>query len=256
MNFLSTLVTPRTVFALLDNGKSYSANDTHPAFDEIKAAIADGDADALPALFDMGKAINLRSGGSIVVRDGVIYIDGEQVVGAIEERIFEKLDNGGDINALVEFQRKLMLNPSFRVREQLYEFIERGAQIGIADNGNIMAFKIVRKDDYGFVSHYDASVRHDVGTYVTMDRTKVDDDPNRTCSAGLHACSEGYLRHYGGGPDSYVVVVEINPVDVVSIPTDYNAAKMRCCRYLVKAVVGPRDEVVENTPDLDLSMEG
>lgn len=255
MDFISTLVTPRTVFVLLDNGKSYSANDTHPNFSAIVAAVDAVDADALPELFDMGKAISTHSGGDIVVKNGVILIDGVQVVGAIEERIFEKLDNGSDINSLVAFQRKLMENPSFRVREQLYEFIERGAQIGITNDGNIVAFKIVMKDATGFVSHYNNSVRHDVGTYVVMDRSQVDDDPNRTCSAGLHACSEGYLSAYGGGTNSYVVAVEIDPRDVVSIPADYNAAKMRCCKYFVRSVIGPRDAVIANTPDLDVSME-
>jgi hypothetical protein len=37
---------------------------------------------------------------------------------------------------------------------------------------------------------------------------------------------------YGGGSDR-IVIVKINPMDVVSIPKDYNNAKGRCCRYIV-----------------------
>ena len=33
------------------------------------------------------------------------------------------------------------------------------------------------------------------------------------------------------------MIVKINPADVVSIPTDYNGAKGRCCRYQVVAEV-------------------
>jgi len=56
----------------------------------------------------------------------------------------------------------------------------------------------------------------------------VDDDQNRTCSASLHFCSRDYLNHFGG---ERIVVVKINPRDVVSIPTDYNNSKGRACRY-------------------------
>jgi hypothetical protein len=53
----------------------------------------------------------------------------------------------------------------------------------------------------------------------------------------LHFCSQEYLPHFGGS-DSRVVIVKINPRDVVSIPTDYNNAKGRACRYEVIGEVG------------------
>ena len=41
------------------------------------------------------------------------------------------------------------------------------------------------------------------------------------------------------------MILKINPRDVVSIPTDYNDSKGRCCRYEVIGEVGvnPEDEV-------------
>jgi hypothetical protein len=39
-----------------------------------------------------------------------------------------------------------------------------------------------------------------------------------------------YLGHFGG---ERTVIVKINPADVVSIPSDYNDAKGRACRYEV-----------------------
>jgi hypothetical protein len=61
-----------------------------------------------------------------------------------------------------------------------------------------------------------------------MDRNTVDDDQNRTCSTGLHFCSKEYLGSFGG---QRILILKINPRDVVSIPTDYNASKGRACRY-------------------------
>jgi hypothetical protein len=66
-----------------------------------------------------------------------------------------------------------------------------------------------------------------------MERMNVDDDPNHTCSAGLHFCAYSYLSSYGSSGNDKVMLVKVNPADVVSIPTDYNNAKARCCRYEV-----------------------
>ena len=46
-----------------------------------------------------------------------------------------------------------------------------------------------------------------------------------------------------------VMILKINPRDVVSIPTDYNDSTGRCCRYEVIGEVGvnPEDEVEFNS---------
>lgn len=69
-----------------------------------------------------------------------------------------------------------------------------------------------------------------VGKVLEMPRNMVDEDKNRTCSAGLHFCSYDYLAHFGG---ERIMVLKINPKDVVAIPADYNNSKGRTCRYEV-----------------------
>jgi hypothetical protein len=44
-----------------------------------------------------------------------------------------------------------------------------------------------------------------------------------------------YLNHFGG---ARTVIVKVNPRDVVSIPSDYNGAKGRTCRYEVIGELG------------------
>ena len=75
------------------------------------------------------------------------------------------------------------------------------------------------------------------GTIVEMERYKVDDNKDQTCSTGLHFCGMSYLPHFGGS-DSRTVIVKIDPADVVSIPSDYNGAKGRACRYEVIGEMG------------------
>jgi hypothetical protein len=75
-----------------------------------------------------------------------------------------------------------------------------------------------------------------------MPRNQVDDNKDNTCSAGLHFCSFDYLKSFGG---SRIMILKINPADVVSIPSDYNQQKGRTWRYTVIGEV-PAEERDEN----------
>ena len=78
-----------------------------------------------------------------------------------------------------------------------------------------------------------------------MERNAVDDDKDRTCSAGLHFCSKDYLNHFGG---ERIMILKINPRDVVSIPSDYNDSKGRACRYEVIGELGDNPEKAFTQP--------
>jgi hypothetical protein len=74
-----------------------------------------------------------------------------------------------------------------------------------------------------------------------MDRGKVDADRERTCSAGLHVAAWNYAESFYF--NGHLLEVEVNPRDVVAVPTDYNNEKMRTCEYKVVRVAGkPRTE--------------
>ena len=64
-----------------------------------------------------------------------------------------------------------------------------------------------------------------------MPRNYVCDDANIGCSDGFHAGSLDYARHYGNG--GHLMVVEIDPRDVVSVPLDCDQQKLRTCKYKV-----------------------
>jgi hypothetical protein len=97
----------------------------------------------------------------------------------------------------------------------------------ITPDGHFLAYKKVKVD---YKDCYSGTMDNSVGQVVEMERNRVDDDKDRTCSTGLHFCSREYLNHFGG---ERVVIVKINPRDVVSIPADYNNTKGRACRYEV-----------------------
>jgi hypothetical protein len=86
-----------------------------------------------------------------------------------------------------------------------------------------------------------------IGDVVEKKRNEVDNDRNSTCSRGLHFCSIEYLPHYEGGHGK-VMIIKINPKNVVSIPVDYNNAKGRCCKYeVVGEYIGSNKEKKDYT---------
>jgi hypothetical protein len=136
---------------------------------------------------------------------------------------------------MASFMENLMSNSSKRAVDELYGFLEKN-NLPITPDGHFLAYKRVR-DNYFDV--HSGTMDNSVGKIVEMERNEVDDNKDRTCSAGLHFCSHSYLGHFGG---DRVVIVKINPRDVVSIPSDYNDSKGRACRYEVIGEVG-------NNPD-------
>ncbi|MDA9072830.1 hypothetical protein N9K75_03055 [bacterium] len=80
---------------------------------------------------------------------------------------------------------------------------------------------------------------NNVGSIVTMNRRDCNEDPNQTCSAGLHVAAYEYAHTFGSGE---LVLCEVDPRDVVAVPKDYNQKKMRTCSY---KVVGLADKPIE-----------
>jgi hypothetical protein len=105
----------------------------------------------------------------------------------------------------------------------------------ITDDGYFLAYKRVNRN---YTDCHSGTFDNHVGKVVEMPREKVNANRNETCSAGLHVCSHSYLSHYSG---DRIVVVKINPKDVVSVPVDYNNAKMRVCRYEVVSELKSED---------------
>jgi len=150
---------------------------------------------------------------------------------AMSSRIVAMATEGFSVKPLLKFLERVLLNPSKTAVEELYLFLE-ATELPITDDGCFIAYKIVRND---YTSHYDHKFRNDVGTTPEMPRNQVDDNRNRTCSQGLHFCSKGYLKSYGSGNDrsDRLLLVKVDPADVVSIPSDYNNAKGRASKYLI-----------------------
>ena len=213
-------------------GRPHTINrETHPNYNKIIDAIRDEDWDSIPDLVDMTRAIaNYTSGnGDIEVRNGDVYFDGRPFANALTDRLLGMLEEGFPVDPLCNFISNIKQNPSKRAVDELYGFLEKNS-LPITPDGHFLAYKKVRDN---FKDIHSGTFDNSVGSVCEMPRNEVDEDKDRTCSSGLHFCSLEYLPSFGYGSDNRVVIVKINPADVVSIPSDYNNAKGRTCRYEV-----------------------
>jgi hypothetical protein len=164
-----------------------------------------------------------------------LYINGEKMETALTSRIRALRRDGKPVEYLLSFLRNVAQNPNAYSIREIYEFLEKN-DLPITEDGHFLAYKKVTHD---YKDCYTKKIDNSIGAKPFMDRKECDDNRNNTCSRGLHFASYDYMREYSG---ERIIIVKINPRDVVSFPTDYNLSKGRCCRY---EVIGEVDETKE-----------
>jgi hypothetical protein len=219
------LIQGNNIVIVIDNN-SHTINKQHISYQKIVDAIKASDWESIKELIEPTKSLVDYGQNNIKIEGGVLYWRGEVFSNALSDKIIEMYREGFPIEPMIAFMENLMTNPSHRSVTELYRFLERG-NLPITSDGCFLAYKKVRSD---YKDCHTGTIDNSVGQIVEMERNKVDDDKDRTCSSGLHFCSQDYLNHFGG---ERIMILKINPRDVVSVPSDYNDTKGRCCRYEV-----------------------
>lgn len=246
MQTIPKLITDRSITFFLDGGKSYTLDrdsDFAPlVIEELNKM--QPDPQRLVELVDQSRAIKtaveetmveadrvnyLTKGVIDVTRAGVTY-NGELIHNALADRLMDVMAAGLRIAPWIRFAENVYQNPADFARDELYLWLEKST-LPITDDGHFLAYKIVGPD---FKDLWSGKFDNSPGQVVQLaGRHQVDPVRDRTCSYGLHFCSKDYLPHYGTRAGNRVVIVKINPADVVSIPSDYDNAKGRTWRYEV-----------------------
>ena len=233
------IVQGSNVTIVIDN-RPHTVSKTHITYQKIVDAIKAGEWDRVRDLVEPKQVVVNYGKGNVSIKGETLYWKGKEMHNALTTRMIEMLKEEFPIEPLVLFMENLMTNPSKRSVDELYGFLEKNS-LPITPDGHFLAYKKVRRD---YMDIHSGTMDNSVGKVVEMERNQVDDDKDRTCSTGLHFCSQEYLPSFGGS-DSRVVIVKINPRDVVSIPSDYNNAKGRACRYEVIGEVGNESDDVD-----------
>lgn len=240
----------RNVTVFVD-GQMLTADENHPAINEIVDAVVNGHGEAgIANLFDASIAAARRFEkltDVVSVANSRVYVDGDEVDDVYADLIIRFMQEGSDFMPLVKFLEKTYTNNEQHSRENLSRWLNATGGFTIDEDGDIRGYKGVRADltsitaGPGIVNGESVSGHLDnsVGNVVEMARSKVQHNPSVGCSVGLHVGTWEYASNFGHGT---VVEVKVNPRDVVSVPTDCNGQKMRTCRYKVVSVVNaPHD---------------
>lgn len=235
-------------------GKTLSLNKGDGRYYDVIECIKTGRLDDIPSVVDIESYFTKRG---MQLTNGVLHINGEALPESLSARVQALRAASLPFDALIKFWENLRKNPSFNSRAQLFKFLEHNGH-PLTEDGCFIAYRGVTED---FKDKHSGTFDNSVGSVCEMPREQVDDNPNNTCSSGLHVACFDYAK--GFGPQ--LIEVKVNPKDVVAVPTDYNGTKMRVSRFEVVAVGeklreeplygAPQDEIELDFEDDDTNYE-
>ena len=224
-------------------GKPYTLRKDHANFKLARQAILDARYDDLGDLLDISKAVENFVEGDIEVKDEVVYYKGHRLHGVVVDKLLEMLRAGmKDSAPLTNFITRLQANPSANSVNELYSFMSYKSLANTPD-GKVLGYKGVQSDYWSSTGNADTIViqgetneRHqilnEVGATIEVARRCVDDNKDNHCSFGLHVGSFDYADGWAG-ESGRLLLVEFDPADAVSVPTDCDFQKLRVSKYKV-----------------------
>lgn len=229
------------------NGDIATWTRDHPNFNKVYKLCKKSNWEEIQVLYNLNKAI-INSDKVVVNNNGItvnnIIVSEDTPVLNFIKLLKKKGVVEDNINRIKPFLINMFKNPFIDAPQEIYDYC-KAMDFEITDDGCFLAYKNVRSD---LGSIYDnGATKHKIGEYTEV--KMYDTDRTNTCSKGLHFCSKSYLNHYAG---DVTIIVKINPMDVVSIPVDYNFAKGRCRKYMTVGILNDKDKMLKDVNVNDL----
>jgi len=241
-----------TTLVVIGSSVQATISETHPKFGAVqdyfeRTPEADHDEAYVSRLLDAETTIGLHLQSlseRVSYSGGRLFFDGDPVRSALSDRVVElvRADQDADVDSLVNFLENLSSNPDPEVRESLWEWVE-SEDVTLTRDGKIIGYKSVDSTDglnlswstgttQVFVDGEPQSGRipNPLGAVVTVPRSEVDSSKTNDCSYGLHVGTWSYASTFHTGSTQLLLVVEVNPRDVVGGGA---GDKFRTCRYRV-----------------------
>lgn len=230
-------ITDKTLTAFID-GVPYLTDRSNPNFDQIRDLLNDT-ATTSDQLINAFKPINVVAASLAGVYDveiagGQVLVSGTAIDTPLARRLVDIAQAGLDTSAGVAFAQNVYANPFIEAREELYTWLEL-SEMPITPDGCFLAYKIVNSN---YLDRHSRTFDNRVGNVVSMPREECDNSSRALCSKGLHFCSKDYFPTFGIYDGDHLLIIKINPADVVSIPEN-QAGKGRTWRYEVVGEISP-----------------
>lgn len=250
-------LTSESVTVVVD-GTPHTFQKETPNYRDLKKAIFNEDWASIPKFLTVAASIEQWAKGDFTVRGDTVAYKGVALPQSLNKRIMATAGKGESPTPLFRFWERLQKNPSWRSVQQLWAFLDHDG-IPLDEEGFILAYKAVKSN---FTDCHTGKIDNHPGQKHSMERNLVSDDPEVACHFGFHVGALAYASTFGGN-GSKIIICKIDPADVVCIPKDSNAQKMRVCAY---EVIGHhagglmpsttfKEDLEEEDPDTDLEEE-
>lgn len=237
---LPYLLTENMLTITAPDGSAKCMDANHPNFQTVLLAVREGRWEDALREIDVKEVLAETEGFDI--RNGKVYVNERELPTRLGSYVINIVSMRMSLDPLLKFWDNLDENPSNRAVERLFEFLEQN-QHPLTEDGCFIAYKGVRDD---WTDCHTGKIDNSIGNVVKMPRNRVNENPNETCSYGLHVGNHEAARRYWGS-SGHLLVVKVNPRDVVAIPFDYGEAKMRICEYTVLQETD-KDKHLNDTP--------
>lgn len=254
--------TSLTVF--LESGEPLVVQSDHPNYQKVYDGVVLNDSlteEDVKRLLDLVRTAgtNLtRLSERVSVQGNTLYFDGDAIDASIASHIVDLInkDDSTGWQALVAFLEKVNTNPNEHSRKNLYDWLNH--RFTLTPDGDFIAYKGVYVDNGVNVSVNSGTaivngavvkgrIPNQDGSIIEMPRSDVQHNPSVACSTGLHAGTYEYASSFVGS-GGRILIVKINPRDVVSVPSDSNGQKLRVCRYVVLSSIDQKISAPTFTP--------
>lgn len=246
MNVSYIMTEDSLTIAFIESGQTYTIGRTNPNWDAVVEKLNNEDYSGLEDLLSPKAAVRQYVMHSLLVEvdDGGVKYAGKYIDSYLTQKVLSFMEKGLPVKPLLNFFEKVMKNPSRRSVHELYKFLEHGS-MPILPNGNFMGYKAVKED---WTDYHTGKCSNTIGSVLEMPRNEVCDDPELGCSYGYHVGTIEYARGFAqkSGQVGRVLLVEVDPADVVSVPHDCNHQKLRTSKY---KVVKEFERVLKNDYD-------
>ncbi len=218
---------------IVQGARTITVPPDHPNFVRIHNELNsdEPDYDVAFQLADIPEALNIfvQDGGAgnltVDTERKVVQYNGDDLPDMFAQKLLSLMRHDMSPVTILNFLEKLYANPLPSAIEDLLPFCAAN-DFMLWDDGDVLGFKSVTQD---FKDHHSKKFDNTPGLMVSMPRESVNADRNVTCSHGLHIAARSYAE--GFMSSGKLLVVKVNPIDVIAVPTDYHRQKMRCCKY-------------------------
>jgi|APSaa5957512622_1039677.scaffolds.fasta_scaffold02973_2 hypothetical protein len=212
-------------------GDAHTVSKGNPNFKPLCEALLDGRFDDVPDLLTVEAVVLDWAYGEFTVDGTAISYQGDLLPTVFADRILKMVSRGEQPRPLMRGWERLEENPSWRSRNQLFDFLRRNPGIPFTEDGFLLFYKGVGHD---FRDRHSRQFDNSPGNILEMKRNRVSDDPTKACHFGFHVGARSYAKSFSG--NGQVIICKVDPADVVCVPDDSSQQKVRICKYEVLGV--------------------